>query len=353
MHPARDAAKDACGHVKARDEITYAQDGLYVVRGGQLRCRIDLSSSPVHTQQRKTRRAIGALHRAQARHGGEQRTRVRMGRLRKHRGRRALFHTVALVHDEHAVGHLSHHAHVVRDEHHRHVQLLLQCTDQLQDFGLDGHIQRRGRLIRNQQRRLARQRHRNHHALAHAARQLMRIAPQHVARFRNAHQLQHAQRLGLGLVGRFALVQADRFGNLLAHGKDRVERGHRLLEDHRDIGTAHAAHGRLAGVCQIQHFAVAAAQMHVPADDLAAAVFHQPHQRQRRHRLARARFAHHGKRFTAVHMERQVAHRVDHALGRGKAHAQVLHLHDALVGHRNGGLLFGGTHGNSPAFLRA
>ena len=317
------------------------------MRGRRLRRGIDRSRSAIHAQQRETRRAIGALHRAQTRHSGEQRARVRMRGLRKHGGRWALLHAVALVHDEHAVGHLGHHAHVVRDEHHRHVQLLLQRADQLQDFRLDGHVQRGGRLVRNQQRRLARQRHRNHHALAHAARQLVRIAPQHIARFRNAHQLQHAQRLGLGLAGRLALVQADRFGNLLAHGEDRVERSH--LKDHRDISTAHAAHGRLAGVCQVQHFAIAAAQVHLSADDFAAAVLHQPHQCQRRDRLARTRFADHGQRFTAIHMERQVAHRVDHALGRGKAHAQVLHLHDALVGHRNGAVLFGCCHGNSPA----
>ena len=155
MHPARNAAEDARGHVKARDEITHTQNGLHIVRRRRLRCRIDRGGRAVHPQQRKAGRAIGALHRAQARHRRQQRTRIRMRRLCKHRGRRALFHAIALVHHEHAVGHFRHYAHVVRDEHHRHVQFLLQRADQLQDFRLDGHVQRGSRLIRNQQRRFA------------------------------------------------------------------------------------------------------------------------------------------------------------------------------------------------------
>ena len=35
-----------------------------------------------------------------------------------------------------------------------------------------------------------------------------------------------------------ALVEPDRLGHLLAHREQRVERGHRVLEDHRDALTA-------------------------------------------------------------------------------------------------------------------
>src|SRR5215510_8450629 len=40
---------------------------------------------------------------------------------------------------------------------------------------------------------------------------------------------------------RDALVPHNRLGNLLANREDRVERGHRLLKDHRDLGAAHLA----------------------------------------------------------------------------------------------------------------
>ena len=68
-------------------------------------------------------------------------------------------------------------------------------ADQRQDLRLDRHVERGRRLVGDQQRRAARQRHRDHHALAHAARQLVRIAVEHRARLRNAHLLEHAQRL--------------------------------------------------------------------------------------------------------------------------------------------------------------
>ena len=45
---------------------------------------------------------------------------------------------------------------------------------------------------------------------------------------------------------RDALVPHDRLGDLLADREDRVERRHRLLEDHRDLGAAHLAQRRLA-----------------------------------------------------------------------------------------------------------
>ncbi|MBO9645444.1 MAG: ATP-binding cassette domain-containing protein, partial [Pseudacidovorax sp.] len=42
------------------------------------------------------------------------------------------FDLVAAVHHQHAVGDLGHHAHVVRDEEHAHVHLLLQLADELE-----------------------------------------------------------------------------------------------------------------------------------------------------------------------------------------------------------------------------
>ena len=41
---------------------------------------------------------------------------------------------------------------------------------------------------------------------------------------------------------RRAAVDADRLGDLVADGVDRVEAGHRLLEHHGDVVAADAAH---------------------------------------------------------------------------------------------------------------
>ena len=44
-----------------------------------------------------------------------------------------------------------HDTEIVRDEQHRHAGLALQLLDQLKDLRLRGHVQRRGRLVRDQQ----------------------------------------------------------------------------------------------------------------------------------------------------------------------------------------------------------
>ena len=45
-----------------------------------------------------------------------------------------------------------------------------------------------------------------------------------------------------GLASAEAAVQRQRLGDLVAAGEDRVERGHRLLEDHRDAVAARRLH---------------------------------------------------------------------------------------------------------------
>jgi hypothetical protein len=63
----------------------------------------------------------------------------------------------------------------VGDEDHGETQLLLELGDQLQDLRLDGDVERGGRFVGDEQLRLARERHRDQHALAHAARHLVRV----------------------------------------------------------------------------------------------------------------------------------------------------------------------------------
>ncbi len=155
---------------------------------------------------------------------------------------RPLLHLAATQHYDDIVGHLGDHAHVVRDEDDRGAQVLLQFADRIQDLRLDGHIQRRRRLVGNQQARPARQRHRDHHALAHAAGKLVRIAVQHLRRVGQADLLQQRPRRFTRGGAREPLVQDDGFGHLVAHGEDRVQRGHRLLENHRHVVAADGAH---------------------------------------------------------------------------------------------------------------
>ena len=50
-----------------------------------------------------------------------------------------------------------------------------QIVQQLEDLRLDGHVERGGRLVGDEDVGLVGERHRDHHALALAARELMRI----------------------------------------------------------------------------------------------------------------------------------------------------------------------------------
>ena len=79
---------------------------------------------------------------------------------------------LAGVHHRHVVRRLRDHPEVVGDEQDAHPRLFLQLLDQVEDLRLDRHVERGGRLVGDQERRVAGQRHGDHRALAHAAGQL-------------------------------------------------------------------------------------------------------------------------------------------------------------------------------------
>ena len=80
-----------------------------------------------------------------------------------------LFNDPARIHDGDAIGDLGDDAEVVGDEQDRHADLAPQLVDQRQDLRLDRDVEGRRRFVGDQQQRIAGQRHRDHHALPHAA----------------------------------------------------------------------------------------------------------------------------------------------------------------------------------------
>ena len=143
------------------------------------------------------------------------------------------------IHHDDALRGLGDHAEIVGDEDHRGAELALQVEDDVEDLRLDGDVERGGRLVGDQHLRIAGERHGDHGALAHAAGQLVRIFPRALLRLGNAHQAQHLDGLVAGLLPAESLVQQQHLGDLAADGQHRIERGHRLLEDHRDVLAAH------------------------------------------------------------------------------------------------------------------
>lgn len=200
---------------------------------------------------------------------------------------RRVFVDAAVVHHHHFVGELADQLQVVADEQHRHAVLLLQAGQELQDLLLDGDVQRGGRLVGDQQLRLAGDGHRDHHPLLLAAGQLVRVAAHLALRRRQADFLQQRQRALLRRLAANPGVQHQRFDDLFADAEHRVERAHRLLEHHGDVAAAQAAQLAAAGGEQV----AAAEQDLAVGVDVAAVLRQQPGDRHRGHRLAGAGFA--------------------------------------------------------------
>jgi hypothetical protein len=90
--------------------------------------------------------------------------------------------------------------------------------------------------------RLAGQRHGDHGALALAAGELVRVGVDALLGLGDAGARQQFDGARPRGVGAQALVQGQHLADLVAHREQRVQRRHRLLEDHADARTADAAH---------------------------------------------------------------------------------------------------------------
>ena len=233
---------------------------------------------------------------------------------------RAVLDLAAAPHHDHVVGHLRHHAHVVGDEHDGGVQVALQLAHDVENLRLDRHVKRRGRLVGNQQRGLAGQRHRNHGALAHAAGQRMGIGVEQPLGIGQAHLVEQRAGLRARLQRAQALVQDQRFSDLVANREHRVQRCHRLLKNHGNLIAANFSQGVLAGLCQVQHAAAGRLEHDLARHDFSARIVGQPHDGLRGHGLARTGLANDGQRPPGRDIETQAVHRA-------KASAGDLELH--------------------------
>src|SRR5215468_2174113 len=117
-----------------------------------------------------------------------------------------------------------------------------------------------------------------------------------------AHSLQEADRLCLGRRARQPTVQDQHLGDLKADRLHRVERGHRLLEDHRYLVATNVTH-RFLGQCE-QFFAGELDR----AFDPAQAGWREPHDGKCGDTLARTGFADYCDSFFRRDIEGEIAH---------------------------------------------
>ncbi len=253
---------------------------------------------PGNAAERRT-----AQRAARHRNAGQQPARVRVGRRGEQRLDRRALHHLAGVHHRYALRHARDDAEIVGDQQQRQAKLALQRLQQSQDLRLHRDVQSGGRLVGDQQLRLAHQRGGDHHPLAQSTGKLVRVLPQPHPRRGDADPDEQLRRTIHGLNARHASVAPQYLGHLRTDRVGRVEAGHRLLKDHGHLVTTQPRHAALG---QAQQVGVVKAQ-HVGAAFGAAC--QQVHHRQGGRRLAAAGFTHQAVRLTAVHRQSRAAHR--------------------------------------------
>jgi hypothetical protein len=135
----------------------------------------------------------------------------------------------------------------------------------------------------NKELRIAGERHRDHHALAHAAGELMRIglkAPRRVGDPDEPEQLDDAC---LALLAALVVVEQDGLADLVPNRHHGIERAHGLLEHHGDVAAADVRH---AGAREIQE--VDAFELDPALDDPPRRLRDQAQYREGGDRLARS-----------------------------------------------------------------
>ncbi|MDT4844124.1 hypothetical protein FQZ97_780680 [compost metagenome] len=241
---------------------------------------------------------------------------------------RSFLDDLARIHHRHLPRDARDHAQVMGDQHHGDAELGLQVGQQPQDLRLDGDVQRGAGLVGDQQLGPAHERHRDHHALAQPARQLVRILGQPLPRRGDADFFKQLHGPVARLLRACLAVVDVVFGQLFADGVGGVQGRHGLLEDHGHLAAAQGIDASPA--CGGQVFS----QHRQPARAALRGLGQQAHDGQRGHGLAAARFPDEAQRFAAPDLEGHVAHRVQGAARRGDVDSEALHVQDdVVVGH--------------------
>ena len=246
---------------------------------------------------------IVVLVRSRHRDRAEQALGVGVAHRAEHVADRASLDRLARIHHRHFVAGFEDEPEIVGDEQRRSAGAGGEVLDERDDARFHRDVERGGRLVEDEQLRLRQQRHRDDDALLLAAAQLMRIGAHDAVGIGQAHGLDHVDGAATGFVARDLVVDQRHFHQLPADEHGRIERGHRLLIDHRDL---RAADGAQLRVREARHVAALEA-------DRAIGDAPEPreiaHDRERDRRLAAARFADQSHRLPGHDPARKVHHR--------------------------------------------
>ena len=149
--------------------------------------------------------------------------------------RRAGLDDAATLHDDHAVGQVGDDPHVMSDQEDAGIDAVPQVAHEVEDLRLDRHVERRRRLVGDEDPRIERQRLSDHRPLPLPARQLVGVGVDAALRLGD---LDHLEQLDHPLARRLRghrPVAAQHLGDLESDGVHGIQRCHRLLEDDGDL----------------------------------------------------------------------------------------------------------------------
>ncbi len=270
----------------------------------------------------------GRRHRRRGRH---ERAGVGVLRVLEDGPRVAGLHHAAAVHHHELLRPLGREAEVMGDQQHGTAELAGHLVDLVQDHLLHRHVQGGGRLVRDQQLRPARQADGDQHALAQAARELVRVLLGPPRGLGDAGALHHLDDGGPHVLLRRHAVGQQGLPDLLTHPGHGVEVGHRVLRHQPDPAATDAAHPRLG-----QAHELLAREADGACRDPAVA----GQQADRGHRgggLARAGLAHDRQRAPGREREGRALHGLHGALLGGELHVQVADLQQRGAGRGDRG----------------
>jgi hypothetical protein len=249
-----------------------------------------------------------------------------MQRMGENVSHAALLYLPAGIHHDDALGGLGHHPQIMGDQHDRGSDPAFKVAHQVKDLRLDRHVERSRRLVGDQQFGVAGQRHGDHHALPHAAGELVGIFPHPARRRGDSDQGEHLNGAGFGVLCRETFVKPQRLADLAANGQHRVEAGHGLLEDHADVLAADVAH---LGIGQGQQIAALKADL---SRDLSRGLRHETQDRHRRDGFAASALAHDGDGLSGIDVEGQALHGAHDPIERAEMRLQTIDLEQRHAG---------------------
>ena len=203
----------------------------------------------------------------------------------------------------------------------------LQVGEDAEDLRLDDHVERRRRLVGDEELRPEHERERDHDPLPHPARELVRVLAE--AGRRDPHPPERLERAACGPPGRSrpgscCSSVSRKWSSIRMSG---FKPRHRLLEDEAEVGPPQppqlpATHPDEVPPA-VEHLAVGDGALGEQSEDAAS-----------ERRLAAARLADEPQHLALADVERNPVDRAHGAPRRAVVHAQVAHGDDGCRAHR-------------------